>query len=74
MFFPLIAALTVLSPDRPLVLKELAVGAYRLSAYYVSTNAMVLPFDFLFSACVPPILMARLAVHRMRSSAGCREA
>lgn len=50
MFFPLIAALTVLSPERPLVLKELAVGAYRLSAYYTSTSIMVLPFDFLFSA------------------------
>jgi hypothetical protein len=36
MFFPLIASLTVLSPERPLVLKELAAGSYRLSAYYVT--------------------------------------
>ena len=36
MFFPLIASLTVLSPERPLVLKELAAGSYRLSAYYTT--------------------------------------
>jgi len=50
MFFPLIASLSVLSPERPLVLTELAVGAYRLSAYYTATAGMILPIDFLFAS------------------------
>eukprot|EP00038_Savillea_parva_P006744 m.165565 g.165565 ORF g.165565 m.165565 type:complete len:699 (-) comp12579_c0_seq1:1083-3179(-) len=48
LFFPLIAALSLLGPERALALKELAVGAYRPSAYYIATAALVLPFEFLF--------------------------
>lgn len=46
MFFPVINSMMVFSADRVVVRKELYVGAYRLSAYYIARVTTILPFEF----------------------------
>eukprot|EP00041_Stephanoeca_diplocostata_P011915 m.197985 g.197985 ORF g.197985 m.197985 type:complete len:694 (+) comp18726_c0_seq1:57-2138(+) len=49
MFFPLINALGVFIQDRVVLRKELYVGAYRLSAYYMTRVVTLLPFEMLYA-------------------------
>eukprot|EP00040_Diaphanoeca_grandis_P023183 m.125735 g.125735 ORF g.125735 m.125735 type:complete len:667 (-) comp29148_c0_seq1:198-2198(-) len=49
MFFPIINAGFVFGPERVTTRKELYVGAYRLSAYYIARIGVLIPFDMLYA-------------------------
>eukprot|EP00419_Tripos_fusus_P041150 CAMPEP_0172792136 /NCGR_PEP_ID=MMETSP1074-20121228/208822_1 /TAXON_ID=2916 /ORGANISM="Ceratium fusus, Strain PA161109" /LENGTH=535 /DNA_ID=CAMNT_0013629201 /DNA_START=39 /DNA_END=1646 /DNA_ORIENTATION=+ len=48
LFFPLFEGMMLFLPDRPLVTKELKVGCYPLSAYYIARTLLMLPLDFVW--------------------------
>jgi hypothetical protein len=48
LFFPIFGGMTLFLADRPMVSKELKVGCYLLSAYYVARTLLTLPLEFVW--------------------------
>eukprot|EP00039_Didymoeca_costata_P004517 m.73843 g.73843 ORF g.73843 m.73843 type:complete len:675 (+) comp12436_c0_seq4:156-2180(+) len=56
MFFPVINSLGVFASDAVVLRKEMYVGAYRLSAYYITKSTTLLPIEMMFSVVFTAIL------------------